>query len=74
MTDLHPLDDPVGRLLKPFLEEETEVRMRQFTEQNIIGVLKEAEAGVAVKDLCRKDGLSDAALHRLTRTVHRGNL
>lgn len=29
-----------------------------FTEEQIIGALKEAEAGMPVKELCRKDGLS----------------
>jgi hypothetical protein len=35
------------------------VKKRRFTEQQIIGFLKEAEAGVAVKDLCRKHGFSE---------------
>lgn len=34
-----------------------------FTEQQIVGVLKEAEAGVAVKELCRKLGISDATFY-----------
>ncbi len=28
-----------------------------------MGVLKEAEAGVSVKDLCRRAGISDAAFY-----------
>jgi len=40
------------------------VKKRRFTEQQIIGLLKEAEAGIAVKDLCRKHGFSDAAFYR----------
>ena len=32
----------------------------RFTEEQIIGVLKEAEAGVKIADLCRKHGISDA--------------
>ena len=31
-----------------------------FTEEQIIGVLKEQEAGLKVSDLCRKHGISDA--------------
>ncbi|WP_143383609.1 transposase, partial [Fontimonas thermophila] len=27
---------------------------KRFTEEQIIGFLREAEAGVAVKDLCRR--------------------
>ena len=39
------------------------MKKRRFTEQQIIGFLKEAEAGVPVKDLCRKHGFSDAAFY-----------
>ncbi len=37
------------------------MKKRRFTEQQIIGFLKEAEAGVPVKELCRKHGFSEAA-------------
>ena len=37
------------------------MKKKRFTEQQIIGFLKEAEAGVPVKELCRKHGFSDAA-------------
>lgn len=36
---------------------------KRFTEEQIIGFLKEAEAGVAVKELCRKRGFSDASFY-----------
>ena len=36
---------------------------KRFTEAQIIGFLKEAQAGVPVKDLCRKHGFSDAAFY-----------
>ena len=39
------------------------MKKKRFTEQQIIGFLKEAEAGIAVKDLCRKHGFSDAAFY-----------
>jgi putative transposase len=39
------------------------VKKRRFTEQQIIGFLKEAEAGMPVKQLCRKHGFSDAAFY-----------
>jgi putative transposase len=35
----------------------------RFTEEQIIGFLKEAEAGVAVKDLCRRHGFSEASYY-----------
>jgi putative transposase len=31
-------------------------------EEQIIGILKEHEAGVSVADLCRKHGVSDASM------------
>jgi len=36
---------------------------KRFTEEQIIGFLKEAEAGVPVKELCRKHGFSDASFY-----------
>ena len=36
---------------------------KRFSEEQIIGFLKEAEAGMRVKDLCRKHGFSDAAFY-----------
>ena len=33
---------------------------RRFTEEQIIGILRENKAGVPVKELCRKYGMSDA--------------
>jgi len=36
---------------------------KRFTEEQIIGFLKQAEAGVPVKELCRKHGFSDASLY-----------
>jgi putative transposase len=39
------------------------VKKKRFTEQQIIGFLKEAEAGVPVRELCRKHGFSDAAFY-----------
>ncbi len=35
----------------------------RFTEAQIIGVLKEAEAGSKIADLCRKHGISDATYY-----------
>ena len=39
------------------------MKKKRFTEQQIIGFLKEAEAGVPVKDLCRRHGFSEAPFY-----------
>lgn len=36
------------------------MRTSKFTEEQIIGYLKQAEAGMAVAKICRKGGLPDA--------------
>ena len=36
---------------------------KRFSEEQIIGFLREADAGVAVKELCRKHGFSDASFY-----------
>ena len=36
---------------------------KRFTEEQIIRVLKEAEAGAKTSDLCRKHGISEATFY-----------
>lgn len=36
---------------------------RKYSEDQIIGVLKEAESGVKTSELCRKHGISDATFY-----------
>ena len=36
---------------------------KRFTEEQIIGFLREAEAGLAVKELCRRHGFSEASYY-----------
>jgi putative transposase len=36
---------------------------KRFTEEQIIGFLKQAEAGVPVKELCRQHGFSDGSFY-----------
>jgi putative transposase len=36
----------------------------RFTEQQIIGILREQEAGAATADICRKHGISSATFYK----------
>lgn len=36
---------------------------KRFTEEQIIGFLREAEAGLPIKELCRKYGFSEASYY-----------
>lgn len=39
------------------------MRKSRFSEEQIIGILKEHQAGMPVADLCRKHGIRDATLY-----------
>jgi putative transposase len=36
----------------------------KYSESQIVGILKEADAGVMVKEICRKYGVSDATYYK----------
>ena len=40
------------------------MKRKRFTEEQIIAVLREQEAGAKVADLCRKHGISDATFYK----------
>lgn len=37
---------------------------KRFTDNQIIQILKEAETGIPVSELCRKHGMSDASFYK----------
>jgi putative transposase len=39
------------------------MKAKRFTEEQIIGVLKEAEAGAKTKDLCHRHGISEQTFY-----------
>lgn len=40
------------------------MRTSKYSEEQIIGFLKQAEAGLPIKDLCRQEGFSEATFYK----------
>lgn len=40
------------------------MKASRFTETQIVAILKEADSGMLVKDVCRKHGISDATYYK----------
>ena len=39
------------------------MKSKRFTEEHIIGILRQAQAGMKIVDLCRMHGISDATFY-----------
>jgi putative transposase len=46
-------------------------KRNRFSEEQIISILKDHEAGISVADLCRKHGVSDASIYKRSRAAER---
>ena len=40
------------------------MKRSRYTEEQIIGILKQHQAGLGAKELCRKHGISDATFYK----------
>jgi putative transposase len=46
------------------LERDQTMKRKRFTEEQIIGILKEHELGATTADVCRKHGISAATFYK----------
>src|SRR3954453_2453673 len=63
---MSPMTAPADFLqlkLESGLQEDGQMKRARFTEEQIIGILKEHEAGAKTADLARKHGISEATLY-----------
>jgi len=63
MIDLPPVWYPSYKFVTP-AKEITKMRKSRFTEEQIIGLLKQAEAGRPVAELCRQIGITDTTFYK----------
>ena len=46
------------------MDEEIQMKKSRFSEAQIMAILKQAESGVPVSDLCREHGMSSASFYK----------
>ena len=64
---LSPYTGPLSSLEIPCFDptrKDLQIKRKRYTEEQIIAILREAEAGIPVADLCRKLGVYDANFYR----------
>ena len=50
---------------------EDRIMRKRYTEEQIIGILREVESGTSIAEVCRQYGVSEATVHRW-REKYRG--
>ena len=46
------------------MHEEIQMKMTRYSEPQILAILRQAEGGVPVADLCREHGMSNASFYK----------
>lgn len=58
------ITDFKSRIFSGFMIEEILMKTSRFSEPQILAILRQAEGGVAVPDLCREHGMSTASFYK----------
>ena len=58
-----PIKRATAELVESTSGGKADMKKQRFSEEQILGFLKAAEAGTPIKELCRKHGFSDASFY-----------